>query len=573
MRNFTNLSSLINEYSGNPVATIAVVIVLCLCLFVIIGMVLKFLLGGGSRGSKLPEGSTFDSFGKVRGRLERVEKTLHDFRTEVIRNLTLSKAEIEVIGKDLAEIKTLLASGRPDVLPQESPPAKIIQSAPTPKPLAAPAQEKQAAPQPSSPSQGNPISPSLVNVSNPTVVIPASVVQQVVGTLPSSVKGAASPPVLEVPTLHAQVESPPVEKTPVLPFGGNKEGSVPSTMRDTVVIQPRPATAKGVVSVPGEVERPGKVEGGIDSLSLRLQKTRRGILGKIKKVFGTKPELDESMLEHLEAHLIFADLGIQTVAPLMEELRERVASGNTVTERDLKGLLKASITEILEDNVEGDLRIIPARKSDGPMVVLMVGVNGSGKTTTTAKLAASWKSMGLRVMMVAADTFRAAAVEQLCYWGKELDLPVVYGESEVKPSTVVFDSMERARKEDIDVLIIDTAGRLHTKSNLMQELEGIQNVIKKHQPDAPHETLLVVDGSTGQNAVNQAIEFNSAVPLTGLVVTKLDGTPKGGVVVAIKSEIGTPVKYIGVGEGQSDLRFFDITEFVNALFETADTGA
>ncbi len=212
--------------------------------------------------------------------------------------------------------------------------------------------------------------------------------------------------------------------------------------------------------------------------------------------------------------------------------------------------------------------VTPVRRADGPTVVLMVGVNGVGKTTTAAKLAARWKGEGASVLLVAADTFRAAAVEQLKLWGARIGVPVVTGAAEAKPATVVFEAMARAQKENIDVVIVDTAGRLHTKANLMQELEGVYNSISKHQSSGPHETLLVLDGSTGQNALTQAKEFNAAVKLTGLVVTKLDGTPKGGIVVAIAEELGVPVRFIGVGEAAGDLRPFVIGEFVEALFNT-----
>lgn len=209
--------------------------------------------------------------------------------------------------------------------------------------------------------------------------------------------------------------------------------------------------------------------------------------------------------------------------------------------------------------------IEPRRKESGPMVVLVVGVNGVGKTTTVAKLANQWNEQGARVLLVAADTYRAAAVEQLRDWGTRIGVEVVSGGTDAKPAAVVFDAMAKGKAENFDVVLIDTAGRLHTRSNLMQELEGVLNVIRKHQSDAPHETILVVDGTTGQNALAQATEFNAAAPLTGLIVTKLDGTPKGGIVVAIRRELGIPVRYIGVGESSADLREFDAAEFVEAL--------
>ena len=211
---------------------------------------------------------------------------------------------------------------------------------------------------------------------------------------------------------------------------------------------------------------------------------------------------------------------------------------------------------------------IPADHS-GPFVVMLVGVNGAGKTTTAAKLASQWKDEGKSVLLVAAYTFRAAAVDQLAHWGEKLDVEVVRGPENCKPATVVFDAMEVAMQKQVDVVIIDTAGRLHTKSNLMQELEGVKNIIKKARPMAPHETVLVVDGASGQNAVQQAREFHSSVALTGVTVTKLDGTPRGGTVIAIAKELGIPIRYIGVGEGEHDLRPFDGAAFIEAFFDAS----
>ena len=225
-------------------------------------------------------------------------------------------------------------------------------------------------------------------------------------------------------------------------------------------------------------------------------------------------------------------------------------------------VLRNKLSSLLHSDDDLELK----KTGTGPTVVMMVGVNGVGKTTTTAKLASQCKEKGLSVMMAAADTFRAAAVSQLKEWGERLDVPVVAGAENAKPATVAFDAAKRAQEENVDILLVDTAGRLHTKSNLMQELEGVRNSISRHIDGAPQESILVVDGSTGQNALAQAKEFNQAVPLTGLIVTKLDGTPKGGIVAAIKDEFDIPVRYIGVGESAADLRVFDADAFVDALF-------
>lgn len=307
-----------------------------------------------------------------------------------------------------------------------------------------------------------------------------------------------------------------------------------------------------------------------ETLSVRLRSSRRGILEKIRNVFASKPELDEGMVEELEVLLVASDLGVKTVRSLLEEIKAEVGKGHDVSQSALIELLKDKIEAILQRNAPADPSITPMAKADGPLVVMVVGVNGAGKTTTVAKLANAWNEKGAKVMMAAADTFRAAAYEQLRHWGETVGVPVIGGAPNARPTSVVFDAMIEAKKQNVDVLIVDTAGRLHTKSNLMQELTGIRNIISRHQPTAPHETLLVVDGTTGQNAIMQAREFHGAVPLTGLVVTKLDGTSKGGVLVAIKDELDIPIRYIGVGESWADLRAFHPREYTDALFESAD---
>lgn len=306
-----------------------------------------------------------------------------------------------------------------------------------------------------------------------------------------------------------------------------------------------------------------------EKLGARLKKTRIGLFERIKNVFTSSPKLDAAMLDEVEALLIGADLGVKTVQTLIAEVKEELQRGEVVTEESFKAMLKMRILSVLESDIPL-LEIEPRRRESGPLVVLVVGVNGVGKTTTIAKLAKRWNRDGTKVMLVAADTFRAAAVEQLVTWGERIGVPVVRGNDEAKPAAVVFDGMKRALAENVDVVIIDTAGRLHNKSNLMAELEGIRNSIERHQSDAPHEVLLVLDGATGQNALNQAREFNEAVNLTGLAVTKLDGTPKGGIIVAIKQELKIPIRYIGVGEGMEDLRSFSPREFVEALFVSSE---
>lgn len=312
-----------------------------------------------------------------------------------------------------------------------------------------------------------------------------------------------------------------------------------------------------------------------ESLASRLKKTRLGLFDKIKSIFSLKSNLDEELISELEALLITSDLGINTVRKLMDELKSEVKQGRNLNEEAVRAICKMKLLSILEnpENDQVKRSFYPAKAlANGPLVVMLVGVNGAGKTTTAAKLAQLWHQEGAKVLLAAADTFRAAAVEQLTEWGRRVDIPVISGVEDCKPATVVFDAIKKGIDEKFDVLIIDTAGRLHTKSNLMQELEGINNVLANQMPGSPHEVILVVDGSTGQNALIQAKEFNSSVKLTGLVVTKLDGTPKGGIVIAIKDEMGIPVRFIGVGEKPQDLKTFEPREFIEAIFDQTEIG-
>lgn len=389
----------------------------------------------------------------------------------------------------------------------------------------------------------------------------------------------------EVRELRALVKGEPGVELPVEPVVAELEAgeaeAFESAVSEVVVpdelvpqaVPPMTAVAERVEEPPVPTPTPvplAEVTAAPESLSKRLTKTRLGLFERIKNVFAGKPKLDESMLEELEALLVGSDLGVGTVRGLLEELRAEISRGDEVSEGSLTAALKLKLLHLLEKGTPLNPAIRPLKRGGDPLVVMMVGVNGVGKTTTTAKLAAQWHAEGAKVLMVAADTFRAAAVDQLVTWGARIGVPVVTGAPEAKPGTVVFDALARAKAEGVDVVVIDTAGRLHTKANLMQELEGVKNIAARQVPEAPHETVLVVDGTTGQNAIAQAREFHAAVPLTGLVVTKLDGTPKGGVVVAIKSELGVPVRYIGVGESPEDLRPFIPRDFVEALFDTAD---
>lgn len=297
-----------------------------------------------------------------------------------------------------------------------------------------------------------------------------------------------------------------------------------------------------------------------------LSKTRRGFTEQLGKITGSYTKIDEEFLEELEALLISADVGMTTTQKLLEELREAAASGKISDISKVEGFLQEQITAILSEGLEG------TRITGKPTVILVVGVNGVGKTTTIGKLGNYYNILGYKVMFAAADTFRAAAAEQLEIWGERAHANVVKHAEGSDPAAVVFDALQSAKARDIDIIFIDTAGRLHNKANLMQELNKIYRVIQREIPDAPHETLLVLDATTGQNAITQAKVFTEVANVTGAVLTKLDGTAKGGVVVAIKDALGIPVKWIGVGEGQMDFRPFNPMEFSRALFnkEEAD---
>lgn len=303
------------------------------------------------------------------------------------------------------------------------------------------------------------------------------------------------------------------------------------------------------------------------SLTIGLKKTRSGFFGRLRGLLGSAGGELEQILPGLEELLLASDLGVKTADNLVKTVRERFKGAAGVTEAAVVEVLKAEIERILTETVDPEIELRP--RGTGPLVIVVVGVNGVGKTTTIGKLAAKFRVAGGSVLLGACDTFRAAAVEQLKSWAERTDSEIVHGDENTKPSTVAFQSVARARQENFDVLIIDTAGRLHTRSNLMNELEGVVRIVAREYPGAPHETLLVLDASTGQNALVQAREFNQCAQLTGVIVTKLDGTPKGGIIVAIKEELGVPIKYIGIGEGIGDLRPFSAKDFAEALFEGA----
>lgn len=301
--------------------------------------------------------------------------------------------------------------------------------------------------------------------------------------------------------------------------------------------------------------------GFFSKLKEGLTKTRKSLTEKIEKVIIGYADIDDDLLDELEDALIQADVGVKTSLKLMDDVRAGIKKKEINSPEDLKPFLVKRITEMLN---EGNDETIIAK--EGPTVILVIGVNGVGKTTTIGKLGQYYKEQGKSVMFAAADTFRAAAIDQLEIWGQRVGVPVIKHEEGSDPAAVVFDAVKAATARKIDILIIDTAGRLHNKANLMTELNKIQRVIKREIADAPHETLLVLDATTGQNAISQAELFTKAAPISGLVLTKLDGTAKGGVVIGLKAELSMPVKWIGVGEGIDDLRPFIANDFAAALF-------
>ena len=302
--------------------------------------------------------------------------------------------------------------------------------------------------------------------------------------------------------------------------------------------------------------------GFFDKLKKGLNKTRENLTQKIEKLVIGYADIDDDFLDELEETLIMADVGVQTTERLMEAVRKGIKKKEINSPQDLRPFLAKEITAILTAGEENDRTRVAA---DGPTVLLVIGVNGAGKTTTIGKLSAYYKEQGKSVMLAAADTFRAAAIDQLEVWGSRTGAKVIKHEEGSDPAAVAFDAARAAKARGVDILIVDTAGRLQTKSNLMQELEKINRVIGREIPGAPHETLLVLDATTGQNAISQAELFTKAAPITGVVLTKLDGTAKGGVVIGIKSQLSMPVKWIGVGEAVEDLRPFVAEDFAKAL--------
>lgn len=303
-----------------------------------------------------------------------------------------------------------------------------------------------------------------------------------------------------------------------------------------------------------------------ETLDKGLEKTKQGLFDKLKRAVAGRSKIDDDFLDNLEEVFITSDVGVETTLKIIDRLQKRAARDKYVSTSELNTLLRDEITEMLAENNNADTPDFSVPSDKKPYVIMVVGVNGVGKTTTIGKLAYQFKKAGNKVVLGAADTFRAAAIEQLQIWGERVDVPVVKQQMGSDPASVAFDTVSSAKASGADVVIIDTAGRLHNKVGLMKELSKIKNVMQKVVPDAPHEVLLVLDGSTGQNAVEQAKQFVAATEVNELAITKLDGTAKGGVVIGISDQFKIPVKYIGLGEGLEDLQIFRKKEFVDSLF-------
>lgn len=304
-----------------------------------------------------------------------------------------------------------------------------------------------------------------------------------------------------------------------------------------------------------------------DTLDQGLQKTKQTVFGKLARAIAGKSKVDDDVLDNLEEILITSDVGVDTTLKIIKRIEDRVARDKYVSTNELKNILREEITSLLAENNTSDASTWDLPADHKPYVILVVGVNGVGKTTTIGKLAYQFKQAGKKVYLGAADTFRAAAVEQIQIWGDRVGVPVVKQQMGADPASVAFDTLQSAKANNADVVLIDTAGRLHNKIGLMNELKKIKDVMKKVIPTAPDEVLLVLDGSTGQNAFEQAKQFSQVTQITSLAITKLDGTAKGGVVIGISDQLKVPVKYIGLGEKMEDLQLFDRREFVDSLFK------
>jgi fused signal recognition particle receptor len=384
---------------------------------------------------------------------------------------------------------------------------------------------------------------------------------------PEDVEGEEAPASPEPEARHEEVEkAPPRSAAEPAPAQQPPAEEAKPQAPVTPIREPEAPALVLPVEKPRRAEPPAKKR-DVSSLVPGLERTRSGWVKRLGQLFAGKREIDPALLEEIEKVLLTADIGVRTSQKLLAELRESLDKKSLKDPSAVWSYLRKRSAEILTlDAPPVDFGTAK------PFVLLIIGVNGSGKTTTIGKLASKLKSQGKSVLLAAGDTFRAAAVEQLEIWGNKVGAPVVRGKEGGDPSSVIFDGVKKARAEGIDVVIADTAGRLHTKSNLMEELEKVRRVTGKAMEGAPHETWLVIDSTNGQNAIAQAQEFTKGMSVTGIVLTKLDGTAKGGVILGIADQLGIPVRFIGVGERVDDLREFDAEDFVEALFGEAQIG-
>ncbi|MBK5377282.1 signal recognition particle-docking protein FtsY [Pseudomonas sp. TH43] len=478
---------------------------------------------------------------------------------------------------------------QPPAIPEPAPaPAPVVEEEPAPivLPIAEPVLQPSVEPEPEP--EPEPEAPMVAELpltpaAEPWLTLPVAEepVALVEEAAPHVTPVIPAPAALVTEVAPAPVVEPIVEPAPVVPEPVVAEPVTPVAVAPAapVIAQPEPAPAPAPVVaapvVPVEVVAEAAVEAPTEAP--RTEETKAGFFARLKQglsktsasigegmasLFLGRKTIDDDLLDDLETRLLTADVGVEATTQIIQRLTQKVARKELADADALYKSLQAELAAMLKP-VEQPLKIVSQNK---PFVILVVGVNGAGKTTTIGKLAKKLQLEGKKVMLAAGDTFRAAAVEQLQVWGERNKIPVIAQHTGADSASVIFDAVQAAKARGIDVLIADTAGRLHTKDNLMEELKKVRRVIGKLDADAPHEVLLVLDAGTGQNAINQAKQFNQTVELTGLALTKLDGTAKGGVIFALAKQFGLPIRYIGVGEGIDDLRTFEAEPFVQALF-------
>ncbi|MBR7199974.1 signal recognition particle-docking protein FtsY [Pseudomonas sp. 14A] len=454
---------------------------------------------------------------------------------------------------------------QPPAIPEPAPaPAPVIEEEPAPivLPIAEPVLQPEAEAEPEAPAAPElPLTPAAepwltLPVAEEPVALVEEAAPHVTPVIPAPVAEVAAQPVPE-----PVVEPAPIISEPAAPVVPPSEPE-PAPLAAAPVIAPI-VPVEAPVETPVETPRTEEAKAGFFArLKQGLSKTSASIGEGMASLFLGRKTIDDELLDDLETRLLTADVGVEATTQIIQRLTQKVARKELADADALYKSLQAELAAMLKP-VEQPLKIASQNK---PFVILVVGVNGAGKTTTIGKLAKKLQLEGKKVMLAAGDTFRAAAVEQLQVWGERNKIPVIAQHTGADSASVIFDAVQAAKARGIDVLIADTAGRLHTKDNLMEELKKVRRVIGKLDADAPHEVLLVLDAGTGQNAINQAKQFNQTVELTGLALTKLDGTAKGGVIFALAKQFGLPIRYIGVGEGIDDLRTFEAEPFVQALF-------